>query len=424
MRSVCLGDATDTLAASADELVNKIIELNDQIEALARKRIDVQVNLLERLGSIGSLKSVQVVQGKEATLQPEVDRFLKVRSPIGTRPLLGLPDDELNRGIEVLTQAQDLAVERYQAELQGIQDNLAATVEGIRQEFEAKRVASQAAIEALQTEKQQTQELFQSRIAGLQTELQVAQRFQQLGQSLQQQIQGILVGQGSALQGPEQLAFLQRQAEGLRQQLSRASGADQADVIQQLSGTLQQQLSFRNLFGSAGSQGLFNEVVQELEGLRDQANREGTKAEILQQRIADTSAQMAAALGRIDQQIAGQQALAQRLSQQEQQAIVSAQASVDASIRDLRDRTAQTLRDLAVKRDEFLQEQIQRLTEQRDLTKEQLVKQFGSAEAERLLKDPVNANTLALGIINPSLLGIKGVARSIPRGHHPSGPRI
>ena len=401
-------DATDGLAGSAQELVDKIIELNHQIEELARKRIDIQVNLLERLGSIGSLNPLQVVQGKEAVLKPELDKLLKIRSPIGTRPLLNVTDDQLNRGLDVLNQAQDLAVERYQAELQGIQDNLAASTDAIRREFEAKRQTSQQVIEGLQREKQQVQELFQSRLEGLRDELQVAQKFEQLGKSLQQQITSLVTGQGSTLSAPEQLAFLQRQSAGLRAELKTAPKSEQAGLIEELSRNLQQQLSFRTLFGAAGSDQLFNDVVRELESLRDQANREGSKAQDLQLQIASTTAQMNTALGRIDQQITGQQNLLTRLSGQEQAAVKAAQEQADFAIKDLRDRTAQTLRTLAAERDKFLQEQIKRLTEQRDLTKEQLVKQFGSAEAERLLKDPVNANTLALGIINQSLLGIKG----------------
>lgn len=386
---------------STQDLIDKIAQLNQQLLALVQKRIDIRIQLATDLGAIGALTPAQVSQAKLAQFQPGVDFIKNVQSPIATQKFSGLSDAEITKGISDIEGYKGALIDSFNAQKGEIEANLQtqtaainaglqsqisainaasqAQQAAIHAEFEAKRQGVQDTIKMLQDEKTQQQQLFQARIDALQKELQLAQAFQQLAASLQDQIRG-LVTSASPYTGTEQLTILQLQAEDIRRQIAAATPEQQPALIQDLGRILGEQLQVGK--GLPNFDDLFQKVVGELEALQQDAAGKGAKAEDLQQQIANATDDMNASLASIDVQIQAQQQLLSDLSAQESAAITAAQQSAanqisaaqasaaaqitaaqeDANeqIQALRNATAAQLTGLADLEDQLVKEQIRR----------------------------------------------------------------
>ncbi len=442
--SKALGDVGD----SADGTSAKIKELNDQLQELSNKRVQVQIDLAGQLGRVGALTPTQVIAAREQPLIPTVDRALNARGPIGTHPFSEFSDTELQKANDALKEMGDLAVDRFNAEesaanaalknkidaintetqntINTINQQTQATQDAIHAEFEAKRAAGQNVIDQLQKQKDIQSRVFQDQISGLQKALQVAQQFKQVSQSIQQTINSLTLS-NSPLFKSERLAFLQRQAGELR-------GNKSAEAIEKLSQNLASQLQIGQEFLSPEQfAAQFTNVINELQTLRDTTGQQGDKAEDIQRNIESLQTQQVAALESIDAAISTQQKYLQSLSTSENNAIAAAQkagaaritaaqeagaariaaaqAETKAAIDAYRAVIVARLNTLAAARDEILKEQAFRLKQQADVSTEQLNQLIdinaNTQTMKELLASFLAAN--ATGPITPAATGFQGI---------------
>lgn len=221
---------------------------------------------------------------------------------------------------EVVTRAEEAAAalrEAAEAAAEAARQRAEAEAEAARQQAEAQIEAHQARIEALQEEARRVQEAARTRLEALQKELQIAQAFQQLGESLHQQVQALLASPAAPLSAPEQLAYFQRQAEALRQRAATATGLDRVQVLGELQAVLQQMLQVSPFQRpSADFADLFNDILRELEQLRDQALAEGARAKTVEQEILSVEQQIEADLQRIEAEIKAEQEAIERVQEE------------------------------------------------------------------------------------------------------------
>lgn len=452
-------------ADSAQELVDKITELNDQIESLSKQRIDIRVNLLNDLERIGAIPRGSSARARVAALQPGID-YLNTGgplTPIGTRSGFGaLTDKQLSTAIEDLREYRTAVLDLHDATAADIQDNLDATIDAIHAEYDAKRDAIDAQIDALQDEKDMireayedridalqrekdaVQDAFRTRIDALQTELDIAEDFQKVAENLQETINRLVVGDRSALTGVEQLNFLQRQASQLRSQLAGAAEGDRPALMEELADVLEQMLGL-DIFQRPSPEYLmlFTAIVQEIEALRDQAKAAGADVQSIEEQILATEQQMEstldsidaqiettrnqmdAALKAVDNQIEQLRKEAEALSQQEQAAVEAAQAVADAQLQALREETTRNLQNLADLEDQLLTEQIRRLESQRAILEAQLIELVGVEQATAMLADPQGALIVTLAHINITLASLDTtLAQIVPAQMGYSNPSL
>jgi len=381
------GDPTNEI----DKTGEKVDDLFDKLRDLTQQRYDLRLNVLGDLESIGSVSGVdaarQRISAGGATLQG-----------LGGSRTTPFSDAELSQGLDAVRNLRSAQVEFFQAQESAEQDALQKRIQSINEDFAARQAALQretkAAQEAAQDaaearqaqladEKDGVEKLFRARLDGLQKELQVAENFKQVAESLQQTING-LVQSSSPFSRPEQLGLFQRQANDLRGKIAGAPREEQAGLIQQLSENLSTQLSTgKEFLDPTRFANLFNSVVGELEQLRTKATEEGNRAELLQQEIAATTAQMEVNLRAIDEsikqaQVDGRaaelqaQVQADELSRLEREAVSQAEQATAVELGVLRDQTAQEIRNLALIEDAILAAQQARVQEQIDLTQEQV----------------------------------------------------
>lgn len=455
----------DDAADSAQGLVDKIAELNDQIEALSKQRIDIRVNLLNDLERIGAIPRGSSARARVAALQPGID-YLNTGGPLtvqGTRSgFASLTDKQLSTAIEDLREYRTAVLDLYDATAADIQDNLDATIDAIHAEYDAKRDAIEAQIDALQDEKDMireayedridalqrekdaVQDAFRTRIDALQTELDIAEDFQKVAENLQETINRLVVGDRSALTGVEQLNFLQRQASQLRSQLAGAAEGDRPALMEELADVLEQMLGL-DIFQRPSPEYLmlFTAIVQEIEALRDQAKAAGADVQSIEEQILATEQQMESTLDSIDAQIettrnqmdAALKAVdnqieqlrkdAEALSQQEQAAVEAAQAAADAQLQALRDETTRNLQNLADLEDQLLSEQIRRLEAQRAILEAQLIELTDVETATAMLADPQGALIVTLAHINITLASLDTtLAQIVPAQMGYSNPSL
>lgn len=438
-----LDDSANNVKKTASELVDEILALNQQLEDLANKRIQVKIDLITQLQSVGVLSDLEAIALQMDEINDLVRRaFAELDRPSGsiqgrrsverTGPFTGLSDDLLQQMDDALTHMGDLLVQQFEAfraareralqeEIAAIQAALTARLDVIREEYDARRKAVQVTIDALREERTQIQENFRLRLDALQKELQLAQAFQQVAESLQQTIEQLVLS-SSPLSEPEQLAFLQRRADDVRTQIKSAKPEDRPELFSKLSQILQSMLQEGQQFlNPTAFARLFESVITEIEALRDTAGGEGSRVEDIQKRIAEATQDMDASLKSIDEQIKAQEQYLQTLAEDENNAIAAAQAAAAAAIKAAQEKAAvdmiveqeivkARLTELAAARDAILREQVARAEEQRELLREQLRDQFGAEEAERILRDPMAAtaantlaSSLALGRVEASL---------------------
>jgi chromosome segregation ATPase len=237
---------------------------------------------------------------------------------------------------EVTTRAEAAAAalrEAAEAAAETARQQAEAEAEAARQQAEAQIEAHQARIEALQEEARQAQEAARTRLEALQKELQIAQAFQQLGDSLQQQIQALLASPAAPLSPPEQLAYFQRQAEALRQRAATVTGLDRVQVLGELQAVLQQMLQVSPFQRpSADFADLFADILRELEQLRDQALAEGARAETVEQEILAVGQQIEADLQRIEDEIKAEQEAIERVQEELSRTLEAISARLEAEL--------------------------------------------------------------------------------------------
>lgn len=394
-----LDDATD----SADALVARIRDLQAEIRELANERIEIHLQVLDDLASIGFLPALDAIDARIASIQDRIAGF--GIGPIATSPFGHLSDADLKTLIDLQDQLRQATLARYQEEARLIQERAQAAISQIQEEYAARRQAIQETINGLQAQRSATQKLYQEQLQKLQEQLAVAQEFGRVADSLTQIIRNATQSAESPLDRNQQFTLLQREADVIRRSLLSATGRERAEQIGDLAQILQSQLSFvdRN---SAGGQQLFNRLLTELASLRGDAQKEGDNAAKIQEEIKNTTARMDAALASIDKRIAAQQALLASLSAQEQAEIRKVQETAQAELRALQERTAREIQEQAERRDLALQEQIRRLEAQEKTAREQLEKLVGAEAAQKLLAAGDEAHTLQLAQANLTLFAI------------------
>jgi tape measure domain-containing protein len=362
-----LPEQLDKSTSSAEDLVNKIRDLQEQIRDLVNKRIEIRLQLLADLASIGFIDALDAITQRIESLQARISAFGV--SPIATEPFQLLNDQDLKELISLQDQLRQAILSRYNEEARLIQEN------------------AQRQISALQEQRAEVQRLYQQQIQDLQKALAIAQEFGRVADSIDAILRQAIMSPASGLSSSQQLGALQREAAAIRQKLLTATGSERAALIQQLASILQQQLQFvdRN---SVEGQNLFNKIIGELTMLRDEARKEGDKAQKIQEQIAETTAQMNAALASIDQQIR------------------NVKATAEQQLAALREATAKELRDLADRQDAALKEQIRRFEAQEKTAREQLIALVGAEEAQKILAEGDKAHLIKLTEANVTLLSI------------------
>lgn len=451
-----LPDALKDSVAGADALVARIRQLQAEIQAVANQRIEIRLQLLDDLVSIGLVTALDAIAERIQSIQERITALIASAPPRGRDdgpfPISTLSDADLNSLIQLNEQLRQAILSRYQQEAAAIQAAAQAQIAAIREEYAAKRAAIQAdfaarraaiqaefaarreAIQAtisqLQEQRNATRTLYQEQIEALQEQLAVAQQFAQVVESITGIIRAAALSAQSPLAPQQQLGFLQREEAALRAQLATATGAERARLMQELAQLLQQQLQFvdRN---TVNGQQLFTGILAELNALREAAAQEADKAALLQARIAAATLAMDLALKSIDAQIAQQQALLSDLSKQEQaqlaalaaqeQALLTAlaaqeQAAIHAveetarqQLEALRATTAAELTALAIQQDQAAQEQLRRLEAQLATAREQLITAVGAEEAARLLAAGDQAHLILMAQNNATLHSIEAI---------------
>ena len=234
--------------------------------------------------------------------------------------------------ISDLGDLQDIIVQQFQHQVSLIND-----------EYNLKRKGQQDVIAGLQKQRQETQQLFAEHMAGLQAQLALARTYSTTASQLQGTIDSLTTGPGSALSGAERFSLLQSRASALRAELQGASLSARPALMGELSGVLQTMLGV-GIFQKPSPQHaeLFNNIVAEIEQLRDDAQLEADRAISIERQMLDAELAMQASLREIDNRIAHETHVMEALSAQEQ-------AAIDA----LRDATVHVIADLKMQQIEI-----------------------------------------------------------------------
>lgn len=431
-------DSIDKTTQAIQGLVDKIIELNAQLEAIAHKRIEISIRLLEDLAHLDLIKNTVATGAQVSALRSELLGSLGAGglSPIATRnpgfgvanmDLSGLTDAQLQKSIDLSDQLHDAIISDYDAQKQELENALADQITAIQDQFDAARQELEdyyqeqrdtidAQVKALEKQKDLQQKIEKARLDALQKELKIAEAFRGVAEDIQGVINHLVVGNLSTLSGGEQLGFLQRQAESLRSQISGASPEDQPNLIKKLIDVLQQELGL-DIFQrpSPEYKALFESVVGELEVLKSAAEAQGSTVEDIQRSIDQTTQQMSDTMDSIDQQIQAlrdradalskeQRAAEKDLSNQEKAAIDAAKDATQAAIRQLAVDTAAKLTELHDLEDQLLVEQARRAEQQRQDAIDKLGTLVKPEDIDILLANPLAASALTLASLKTILI--------------------
>lgn len=374
-------DAVDGVNSSLDSLVQSIRDINNELDALGKKKINLKIQLNQDLSGIGAITPLEESQRRIDLIKfqiPEANKKLVGRPPIGT-DVLPFSQEDIQKAIDLNDELRNAILDNYNIQVDAINDVADTQIEAIHDEYDAKRKLYQASIEALNNEKQRVQELYQKRAEELQKSLQIAQSFAQLATSLQQTIDQIVIA-STSIPRPEQSLFLARRADVLRNQISAASAENKAGLIQELSQNLQSQLQLNPLLQTS--------ILKELESLRDNAVNQGSKTEIIQAQIEANTTAMNSALDRIDRRIATQQGLMESLSEKEQVAIDKIRLDAAQQIELLKGSTIVALTDLYNQQQDLVDLQIREAEGRRNRLMNELMALVGDpAKASQILND-------------------------------------
>lgn len=387
-------------APSLDELESKLDDINDQIDQLAQRKIDIQVTLNQRLADIGipgaALKAVDVEQEfvqKDLAKQlakPGVAPGTTLPNPNDLRAVQQFGKD-ITKAMDDIRRLGDLEVQRYHVLEGQIQERYSKEVEAIKKagdaeqksikaSFDAQIEASKDRVKALNKEKEAQKESLEA----LEKQVALAKQFQDVGNSIRDALVNI-GGSGKSPVSPQgQFSFLERTADKIRGELANAPVEQQPDIIKRLSDVLQQQLNL-DVFQrpSAQYREQFNKIVGELERLQDMAERMGGGAEDLQRQLLELQQSQDATLKSIEAQIEAEQELQEKLADDQRAALEAASARVEAALiaaesgRDaeiiaLREVTAARLEELAAQEAALADRAEGVLMTQRDILLEQL----------------------------------------------------
>lgn len=439
------GDSTQTTADQVQNLVDKIIALNAQLEAIARKRIDISLRLLGDFAHVGTITATQATEASRRASREELDKILKQngQSPIATRTynkfgvgqnpkgadFSGLSDTQLQRAIDATEQLRTDILANYDAQKQALEDQLKDQIDAINKQYDAQKQASDDyydglksalndQINSLQKQKDLTQKTDQAHIDALNKQLKLAQDWRTLSNDLQNTITKLMASNQSPYSSSEQLGYLERQAAGLRTQIAGATPDNKIALERQLSDILQQELGL-NIFQrpSPEYKDLFDSIVNELDSMQRDAAVNGKDVEAIQQEIDDTTKEMNDTLNGIDAQIQALRDQEDQISKEKeaadkaieaarQAAITNATDATNQAIADLGTRTAAKLQELHDLEDGLLAEQASRAEKQRSDILTQLGGLLTPDQMKTILGDPQSASALILGNLHKVLIDI------------------
>ena len=428
-----LPDTISQATNSADDLVNKIKELNQQIAEIGQKQLQLRLDVAGDLGQIGALAATDVARTREQLLRSTLvglgQQQAARQQPNQAGPFTHVTDEALTQAITLTQQIRQAVVERYGVEEQAINATLQQTIDSINQaqgareaairaDFAQRRQDLQDAVQARQQEKQQVSDLYQVQLDNLQRLLQIAQDFAGVVQTAQQAVTGLVTGSQTAFSRPEQFQILQAQEQNLRNQLASAQPGNQPGLIRDLIANLQQQLaSSPYQITSLDYFQQFNNTLKEIEGLQSLAQESAKSVPQIQQQILETQLSQKQQLALIDASIQDLQAQAQTLSQLETaaitasqqiaaQQIANAQQQTSQQIVEMREKVASQIVWLGTLEAQLLAEQATRLEAQKAIAEQQLISLVGSEEAQMLLASGAQANLIELANINGTLSSI------------------
>ncbi len=263
--------AADGLTESEKELIDARLEAIDHNKELIMVQEGAQRAAAQRRGSVSQyISDIDLLQriGQHTPLEnveadrQEIFQYLNYRFPLapGGGSRQGLDTVEaVDEHLQDITQAFiQVTLDEYQAKTDLIRQEYAEEAAAIKENFNLRRQAQRQEIQALQTQ------------------LRIAQDYNRAADSLARNIGQIVTGPQSTLSGTQQLAFFEREAGLIRQELETAQDAERPHLIAEL-GNVLTQITGLSTYDRADprQRELVNAALIELEDLRAEAMTRG-----------------------------------------------------------------------------------------------------------------------------------------------------
>ena len=341
------GDAIDVLNVQISQMKNNILDLwhsfqdafaADDIAAVNEFGAALQSALIDSFTAIIDMarQLEQTIKDLERqmrdwylSLELTINDLVGVGSEL--RPVfMGLAQELIAAFNEASTAADKFAV--LQEMLALVNQALAAARKAVQDWLDAELDLIREQEEALREQQDLIRESYQERIDALQEELQLAQQWAGILDQVTAAIDQMRGSSASPLPQSAQMAFLTARIDAIRQQMENATGAQRAELAQQLLGLLQQRIGLGQEMFQRPSEdyvALFNDTLREMNRIQEEAAEHAAKQEELQEKIASETEAMNAALKAIDDQLKALAAQAKALQEQanEKLAAIDAQAA-------------------------------------------------------------------------------------------------
>lgn len=150
-----LPETLDESVESADNLVDKIHELQASIEEIANQRIELRLQLMDDFADIGLVSALDAVADRIDSIRDRITGLYAAANATapgrryeGQQELSDLSDADLTNLIELQGQLREAILSRYQEEAAAIESASQAQIQAIHEDYAARKEALQADIAA------------------------------------------------------------------------------------------------------------------------------------------------------------------------------------------------------------------------------------------------------------------------------------
>lgn len=389
-----LDQAISNTFASLREAVDaqnfvQVAQLAQQAQALVVQRYEVEIQLAQQL--LAQVQQIRAaaeqfdlnIRERINQIQPDFtgtageqfsqfeQRLPEIQDPGERINFLGqgadLVEASLNEAINNVNlnlQNQLRALEEQaRAQEQAARDRINAQVRSLEQQKAALQDQTRDQIRALQDQKSLIEDAARERIDALQEELRLAEQWNSVIAATDRLLDQLTFTRASPLPTGARLNLAGEEVERLREAFEGATGQERQDIAGELLSALETQLGLAQEFFQRPSpeyEELYNQIVREVNALRDEAVSEADRALLIQQQILAVNEQKLSEIAAIDRKIAAvEEAQAAQLASIDQQIeatrnqVVSAQIQTAAQAERLQEQAnaeIQALRDQAVDR--------------------------------------------------------------------------